>query len=121
AIAGALLIGGCVIQTFSHMFEEVPPPQSGSAEFVPFGRWIRAVGAREIVRSTVLTFGVFIWLELWATPRIWPLQLLHLLMRAGHRPELKRKLAARVAAILAAPLSDWRRPVSAATGGAPRP
>jgi predicted NAD/FAD-binding protein len=67
-------------------------------------------------RASLLTVLVFFWLEMWATLRILPIQLLHLLMRAGHRPELRSALSARVAAILAAPSSDWREPTGAAGG-----
>ena len=106
----ALVAGGCAVQTFSHLFEDVPPPQSGTTEFVPMARWLRAVTAREVVRSTLLTLLVFYWLELWATFRIWPLQLLHVLMRLGYRPDERRRLDARVREIIAHPTSDWRRP-----------
>ncbi len=120
-VALGLVLGGTGVQTFSHMFEPVPPPQSGSGEFVPVGRWVRAVTVRELARSFVLTFGVFYWLELWATPRIWPVQILHLMMRAGYRPELRRRLEDRAAQIVAEPLSDWRRPQlgAAPSGEAP--
>ncbi len=110
ACALGLVFGGCAVQTFSHLFEDVPPPQSGSTGFVPVGRWLRGITAREVVRSTLLTLLVFYWLELWATFRIWPLQILHVLMRLGYRPEARRRLDARVREIIAHPTSDWRRP-----------
>jgi hypothetical protein len=110
SVAAALILGGCGVQTFSHLFEDVPPPQSGTSEFLPLRTWLGRAGAVELLRSTVLTFAVFYWLELWASLRILPIQVLHLLMRAGHRPDLRRALDARVAEILAAPGGDWRRP-----------
>jgi uncharacterized membrane protein YGL010W len=116
AAALALVLGGCSVQTFSHAFEDVPPPLSGAAEFVPPSAWLRRARLREVVRAASLTVGVFFWLEMWATFRILPLQVLHLLMRAGHRPELRSALDARVSAILAAPASDWKQPSSPARG-----
>lgn len=89
-----------------------------SAWFVPVGTWRRRVGARGVLRVALLTVVVYFWLELWASFRILPLQLLHLLMRAGHRPDLRRALDARIAAILSEPASGWRRP-DAAPGGRP--
>jgi len=111
-VALSCVFGGCAVQTFSHVFEDVPPPVSGSPEFVTPSAWRRRVRVFELLRLTLLTFLVFYWLELWACFRILPLQILHLLMWAGHRPDLRRALDARMAAILAAPASDWRRPAS---------
>jgi hypothetical protein len=112
----ALVFGGCAVQTFSHAFEDVPPPLSGAADFVPPSAWLRRARLLEVVRAASLTVGVFFWLEMWATFRILPLQVLHLLMRAGHRPELRGALDARVSAILAAPASDWKQPSNPANG-----
>ncbi len=109
-VALACALGGCATQTFSHAFEDVPPPLSGTTGFMPVIAWLRCVRLLGAARAAVLTFGVFFWLEMWAAFRILPLQILHLLMQAGHRPELRRAFDARVVAILAAPAGDWRRP-----------
>lgn len=110
-LACVVLVGvGAAIQTLSHAFEDVPPPHSGSSRFVPVREWIPRIDLRELLRSTALTFGVFIWLELWATPRIWTIQVLSLLMAAGHRPKLREALRQRTREILDDPTSDWRRP-----------
>ncbi len=98
------------MQTLSHLFEDVPPPHSGTPDFVPILPWMRRLDIRALLRSLVLTFGVFFWLELWASLRILPFQVLHLLMRAGYRPELRRSIDERIAEIVAAPSTDWRRP-----------
>lgn len=116
AVALACVFGGCAVQTFSHMFEDVPPPTSGTEGFVPMTAWLRRIRALDALRATLLTLGVFYWLEMWAAFRILPLQILHLLMKAGYRPELRRALDARVAAILASPASDWKRPAAIAAG-----
>jgi hypothetical protein len=109
-VAVLLIFGACAVQTFSHLFEDVPPPHSGTTEFVPIRSWLQRIGLRDVVSSTVLALGVFYWLELWASLRILPIQVLHLLMHAGHRPALRYALDRRVAEILAAPAGDWRRP-----------
>jgi hypothetical protein len=106
----ALAVAGCLVQTLSHLFEHVPPPQSGTTEFVPVRTWLRGIGVVDALRSALLTFAVFFWLELWATLRIWPIQVLHVLMRVGHRRALRRALEERVAEILADPAADWKRP-----------
>lgn len=108
----ALVFGGCLVQTLSHVAEEIPPPHSGTDRFVPALDWLRKITVREVVRSTVMLFGVFYWLEMWATFRIWPLQILHVLLALGYRPELRRALDERSAAIVAEPASDWRSPHS---------
>ena len=103
----------------SHVFEDVPPPLSGAPGFVPPRAWLRGIRLRDVVRASLQAVFVFFWLEMWATFRILPIQVLHLLMRAGHRPGLRIALDARVAAILDAPAGDWRRPrdpVGAAAG-----
>lgn len=110
-LVGLSLVGvGGAIQTLSHAFEDVPPPHSGSDVFVPMRDWRRTIDARELMRSTALTLGVFFWLELWATPRIWAIQVLQGLMALGYKPELRAELQGRASEILADPTSDWRRP-----------
>jgi hypothetical protein len=110
-LVGLALVGvGGAIQTFSHAFEDVPPPHSGTDVFVPMRDWKRRIDLRELVRSTALTLGVFFWLELWATPRIWAIQVLQALMAAGWKPELRAALKERTREILVDPTSDWRRP-----------
>jgi hypothetical protein len=110
-LVGLVLVGtGGAVQTLSHTFEDVPPPLSGAPSFVAFPEWVARTEARALLRSALLTWGVFFWLELWAAPRIWTIQLLHLLMRAGYRSALKSALDERAQEILAHPTSDWRRP-----------
>jgi hypothetical protein len=104
----AITLVGCALQTFSHLAEDVPPPQSGSDQFVPARAWLGRLTLREAARSVALTLGVFFWLEAWASLRILPLQILHVAMRLGHRPELRRALDARVAAIVAGADPRWR-------------
>lgn len=109
-VSAGLIVGGLMVQTGSHMFEDVPPPHSGTDEFMPLGQWVLQVGVLEMLRSALLAFTVFLALELWATFRIWPLQLLHVLMAVGYRPELRAALTARSEEIVAEPGTSWRRP-----------
>lgn len=117
AVALALVLGGCAVQTFSHVFEDVPPPLSGTKGFLPVLAWLARLDVATAIRAGALTVGIFYWLELWAALRILPLQVHHLMMRAGLRPERRRALDARIAQILAEPAADWRQP---ARGGLQR-
>jgi hypothetical protein len=51
-------------------------------------------------------------LELWASIRIWPMQVLHVLMACGYRPQLRASIDARIVQIVHNPFSDWRRPTA---------
>jgi hypothetical protein len=117
----ALVLGGCAVQTFSHLFEDVPPPLSGADRFVPLRVWVRGVDFRIVVRAAVQTVLIFYWLELWASFRILPLQVLHLMMRAGHRPALRRAVDARVAEILGGRADGWQRVTTARATRGRRP
>jgi hypothetical protein len=114
----AFVMGGCAVQTFSHLFEDVPPPLSGGDRFVPLRVWLRSVDLGIVLRAAMQTALLFYWLELWASFRILPLQVLHLMMRAGHRPALRRAVDARVADILGGRADGWQR-VTTALEGAP--
>ncbi|APR78220.1 Hypothetical protein A7982_03567 [Minicystis rosea] len=103
AVAMGLIIGGMVLQTLSHIAEDIPPPTSGEPGWVPLSAWARAAGPVRFLTSACLFAFVFTFLELWATPRVWSLQGLHVLMRFGYRPELRRRTEARVAAMLREP------------------
>lgn len=107
-VGAGLVLAGTAMQTLSHLAEDIPPPQSGQPGFVRAGDWFRALTLREAVRSTVMTMVVFFWLEAWAGLRILPLQLLHLAMRLGHRPELRRSLDARLEEIVSGADPRWR-------------
>lgn len=110
-VALGLVVGACAAQTLSHGFEDVPPPLSGTVGFMPVMEWAVTRRIRDFARSGFLFFGVFFWLELWATFRIWPLQVLHVLMALGYRPELREQLTQRCEEIVAAPAgSEWRSP-----------
>lgn len=106
----ALMVAGSVFQTLSHMADAVPPPASGAPGWVPTRAWIKSSSLGQLIRVGALSATAFTLLEFWATFRIWPLQVLHLLLRLGYRPELRRTLHRRVEAIFAHPEIDWRNP-----------
>ncbi|WP_157070111.1 hypothetical protein [Sandaracinus amylolyticus] len=85
AVSGAIVIalGAVWVQTLSHVFEPVPPPWSRAASFGTVRElWERTSIAR-IVALAVTGVLVFPVLELWASPRVWPLQIAHAMRRLG--------------------------------------
>ncbi len=118
ASGAALAVAAAAVQTFSHGFEDIPPPLSGRAGWVPLRAWLSAAPFSQIAGVGALSLVVFTWLELWASARVWPLQVLHLLMRAGHRRDLRRRLTARVEEIVTNPEREWREPVTQAPAAA---
>lgn len=111
SLGAALAVGGAALQTFSHGFEDIPPPLSGRAGWVPMRAWLGVAPPARVAGSVALMLVVFVWLELWASPRVWPLQVLHVLLRGGRRPDLRARLAARVDEIVANPEREWREPL----------
>jgi len=107
-----IVAAGALLQTWSHVVEDVPPPVSGADGWVPVGTWFRESGPAHLAYAALLSLFAPL-LELWGTPRVWPLQVLHLMMRAGYRPELKKQIDARVAEIVANPTSGWQSARSA--------
>jgi hypothetical protein len=112
----ALLLGlagawaGGLLQAISHISEPIPPPWTGSHRFVPLGEWLRAAPPSRIASLVLLSPTVFPLLELWAAPRVWVLEVLHLLMRAGYRLELRARLDERVDEMLNDARTGWPQP-----------
>jgi uncharacterized membrane protein YGL010W len=101
AIGAALVVIATYVQTWSHTFEDVPPPTSERPGWVPPLEWIRTARLLAIVRGAVLGATFFPVLELWAAPRVWQFQAMHAMLRLGWRPELRREVDAEVRSILA--------------------
>jgi len=112
ALLGSLAIvwAGGFLQALSHASEPIPPPWTGSHRFVPLGEWLRSAPATRIVGLALLSPTVFPLLEIWAAPRVWVLQVLHLMMRAGYRPALRERLAVRVVEIIDDARTGWPQP-----------
>lgn len=106
----AIVWAGGFAQALSHASEPIPPPWTGSHRFVTLGEWLRSAPAMRIVGLALLSPTVFPLLEIWAAPRVWVLQVLHLMMRAGYRPALRERLAVRVVEILSDARTGWPQP-----------
>lgn len=87
-VAIGVLIVASLIQTISHQPELVPPPHSGSKEFVPYKEWITNSSLGQRIKVIIL-FPVFTMVELISSPRLLPVQVLRLMHRFGYKPELK--------------------------------
>jgi hypothetical protein len=81
----------------------VPPPLSGSGRFVPVGEWWRASSAARRAATLLLATSVFVLLELVASPKVLPCQVLDYLFALGYRPALRARTA-RAACEL---MDDW--------------
>lgn len=114
-VVGALGVAfaGGFAQAVSHASEPIPPPWTGSHCFMPLGRWLRSAPPTRIAILALLSPTVFPLLEVWAAPRVWVLQALHLMMRAGYRPELRARLESRVVEMLADARTGWPQPALA--------
>lgn len=112
AVVGSLLVawGGGFLQAVSHAAEPVPPPWTGSHRFLSLGEWLRTAPLSRVLALFVLTPTVFPLLEAWAAPRVWVLQVLHFMMRAGYRAELRATLANRVVEMLGDARTGWPQP-----------
>jgi hypothetical protein len=111
-LAGGLGIAfaGGFAQAASHAPEPIPPPWTGSHRFMPLGPWLRSTPPARVAILFLLTPTVFPLLEVWAAPRVWVLQVMHLMMRAGYRRELRTQLERRVVEILDDARTGWPQP-----------
>jgi len=89
AIGG--LFTASALQTASHFFEPVPPPLSGSERFIPFTRFWRTASAARKALALLLASSVYVLLELYASPRVFPCQALFLLQKLGYRGPLREE------------------------------
>ena len=116
ALLGSLVIAyaGGLLQAISHASEPIPPPWTGSHAFMPLGAWLRTAPLSRIAGLALLSPTVFTLLEVWASPRVWALEILHLTMRAGYRADLRASLDSRVGEMLADARTGWAQPELAA-------
>lgn len=112
----ALAWAGGLLQAISHASEPIPPPWTGSHAFVPLGTWLRTAPPSRMLGLALLSPSVFTLLEVWASPRVWVLEILHLMMRAGYRPNLRANLDSRVNEMLADARTGWTQPELSAAG-----
>lgn len=111
-IPGALIAAwaGGFLQAISHASEPIPPPWTGGHRFMPLGEWLRTARITRIAILGLLSPTVFPMLEVWAAPRVWVLQALHIMMRNGYRPDLRAKLEDRVVEMMDDARTGWPQP-----------
>lgn len=93
----AVAVGAAAIQAISHSVEDLPPPWSRG--FRPVLEVLRQASFTQIV-SLMLLSSFYFFLELWASPRVWPIQVHSLLLRlegGASRRELSEKVREHVA------------------------
>lgn len=108
----AIALAAAVVQTFSHAFEPVPPPWSGSYRWISLKEFLLRTPTLRLALLAAVAVLVFPVLELWACPRIWPVQFVQVAMRAGLRPALARRIRSRVQSILTDARTGWALPPS---------
>jgi hypothetical protein len=103
ATIAAVTYGAAALQALSHGAEPLPPPWSTG--FRPAGAVLRQASIAKIVSLALLTF-VYFFLELWASPRVWPIQVHSLLVRLSGG-DARRALAEKVRAHVALAEDHW--------------
>ena len=103
----ALVVAATAIQTWTHAAEPVPPPWSGSYRWTSLREFLHWSSLLERVGLAMMLVVFFPILELWAAPRVWPIQIMHLLMRSGLFPERAARIRARVDAIFDDARNGW--------------
>jgi hypothetical protein len=114
-----IAFAAALLQTFSHAFEPVPPPWSGGYRWISLREFLLRTPPLRLVLLTSVALVVFPVLEFWASPRIWPVQIVHFMMRAGLRPALASRTRSRVRAILADARNGWNLPPVGAESDSP--
>ncbi len=114
-IAIAIAITSTLLQTFSHAFEPVPPPWVPGPGFGTTRDVVTRGGPSKVITLAIASVVIYPVLELWATPRIWPLQIAHVLGRWGLLPGRAAQMDARVAAIHEDARVGWEMPRDGAT------
>lgn len=114
----AIALGAALLQTLTHLPEPVPPPWSGRYGFVPVREMIARSRVGELVLLAIASLVVYPVLELWAAPRIWPLQMLQLLGRVPWLRERTARYRERVRAIHEDARAGWSVPPMSPGDGA---
>ena len=110
AVAVSVMIAATLFQTWSHLGEPLPPPWSRSHCFAPVREVVRQSSPPQLALLVLYTVSLFPLLEFWAALRIWPLQVAHVLGRAGWMKERTRRLQERVRTIQADTRAGWDQP-----------
>jgi uncharacterized membrane protein YGL010W len=94
AAAGAL-------QTWTHAFEEVPPPLSGTEGWVTVAEWRRKTPLPRLMLAFGLSLSVYILVEIASSPRLFGVQVFKLMLCFGYKPSVRAEIAAESRRILA--------------------
>ena len=94
AVAGGL-------QTWTHAFEDIPPPLSGTAGWVTVAEWRRKTPLPRLALAIALTLSVYILVEIASSPRLFGVQVFKLMLRLGYKPSVRAEIAAESRRILA--------------------
>jgi hypothetical protein len=99
----AVMVGAAAVQAISHGVEDLPPPLSRG--FRPVREFLRQASLAQIA-SLVLLSSFYFFLELWASPRVWPIQVHSLMLRLSGG-ESRRALSERVREHVALAGEHW--------------
>ncbi|HSN98305.1 MAG TPA: hypothetical protein VLS89_08400, partial [Candidatus Nanopelagicales bacterium] len=91
AALAVLIIAGA-LQTWTHAFEDVPPPLSGTSGWVPVAAWRRTTPLSRQLLAFALTLSVYILVEIASSPRLLGVQVFKLLLRLGYQPSVRAEL-----------------------------
>lgn len=94
AVAGAL-------QTWTHAFEDIPPPLSGAEGWVTVSEWRRKTSLPRLMLTFVLSLSVYILVEIISSPRLFGVQVFKLMLCLGYKPSVRAEIAAESRRILA--------------------
>ncbi len=96
-----MLAAAGALQTWTHAFEDVPPPLSGTAGWVTVSEWRRKTPLPRLMLAFVLSLSVYILVEIFSSPRLFGVQVFKLMLRLGYKPRVRAEIAAESRRILA--------------------
>jgi hypothetical protein len=109
-VAIAIALGAAMLQTWTHALEPVPPPWSGSHSFEPVDRMLARTRIWKLAMLGFSILVLFPFLELWASPRVWPLQIAHALEKLGLMRDRAARMRDRVEKIHRDARQGWAAP-----------
>jgi hypothetical protein len=77
----AFIVIATLAQTWSHALEPLPPAWSGSHRRMSVGDFLRSSSVSRRIGFIAMVLFFYPLLELWAAPRIWPIQMADLFTR----------------------------------------
>lgn len=89
------------VQTWTHSFEDIPPPLSGTEGWVTVSEWRRKASLPRLLLTVGLSLSVYILVEIFSSPRLFGVQVFKLMLRLGYKPSVRAEIAAESRRILA--------------------